>query len=292
MTASTSARSPQKACRKPNRPSTTVGGPVSPWRARLGGDDAGVGGPAAVHPLDGAAGAVGLEQARAHARRDRRPRRRSRRRPGPSSIAAADGRADRAADRGGVQAALEEHRVAELAGRSRAMPSRTATSMPTPAASSSSAPVAPRASATASAAGTTDERRVQHRRQVGVVEVERVRQRAVDQRGGGAGTRSPVPIAWRRACRPSRRTSAVTAVAGAAALRSRPGCCRSRRGPGGRRPARSSAGQALAPDVGGERGRAAGRCVGARHADTAANGRTGEPVPPTMRSGASTKTNR
>ena len=34
MTAAMSARSPQKAWRKPNRPSTTVGGPVSPWRAR------------------------------------------------------------------------------------------------------------------------------------------------------------------------------------------------------------------------------------------------------------------
>ena len=83
-------------------------------------------------------------------------------------------------------------------------------------------------------------RRVQHRRQVRVVEVERVRERAVDQRGRGRGAASPpTPMtpdsgsppqrSDRRAARPGRARTPTGSRHG------RRGSCRARRGCGSRR---------------------------------------------------------
>ena len=79
----------------------------------VGGGDAGVGGPAAVHALHGAAGAVGLDDAGAGARRDAD---RGGQALGVQPAQHPDGhrRPDGAADRGGVLAVLEEDRVAQL----------------------------------------------------------------------------------------------------------------------------------------------------------------------------------
>ena len=77
--------------------------------------------------------------------------------------------------------------------------------------------------------GQDGRRRVQHRRQVGVVEVEAVRQRAVDQRGRRRGQRRP--SADRRSPPASRPTPATTAAVTARRLgvARRRGSCRAGR---------------------------------------------------------------
>jgi hypothetical protein len=83
-----------------------------PVARQVGGDHPRVRGPSAVHPLDRAAGAVGLEQPGTHGRGDPRGVR------DPVLVEPSDGgrrhrSPDRSADRRGVLAALEELRVTE-----------------------------------------------------------------------------------------------------------------------------------------------------------------------------------
>jgi hypothetical protein len=98
---------------EPEAPFHDRGRPGQAVPGEVGGHDPGMGGPPAVHPLDGATGAVGLQQPGAHARRD----------PGgvgdavrvqPTDHRGGHGGTHRPADRGGVLTPLEEHRVAEL----------------------------------------------------------------------------------------------------------------------------------------------------------------------------------
>ena len=153
------------------------------------GGDAAVRRPAAVHALDRAAGAVGLDHAGAHARGDTH---------GGGDLVGVEAveqpgrhrRAERAADRGGVEALLEEQRVADLGEvRGHADPVADLDSR--------------RDGGDELGGGGVDGlgrgqrgrhdrgAGVQHRRQVGVVEVQGVRERAVDQRRAAARAAAP-----------------------------------------------------------------------------------------------------
>ena len=254
------------------RPGQAVAGQV-------GGDDAGVGGPAAVDPLDGAAGAVGLEQARAHGRRDPRrvgdPRRRPARRPSPRPRPHRPPRRWRSRE-----AALEElRRPAVLVVAAHAQADRHLDADP--------GGVEHLGTGRAGGLGDGQRRRhdgrgrVQHRRQVGVVEVEGVGEGAVDERGRGAGdpqtggdggrVRRAAPAPDHRGHRRRRRDGSPDAA------RLLPTRSSTRRATSCAERVR----QAVAPDGGGELAPAAGRRSSTRlrwPAVTPTPPRTGVPV--------------
>ncbi len=184
MRASRSIWSPQNAWRNPKRPSRTVGGPVMPVRASRR-RDGGVCGPAAVDAFDGAAGAVGFQDACAHAGGDAHGV------GDAGGVQAGEhgggcGGADGAADGGGVLAAFEEHRVAEGA---------VVSGHAEPDGDLDPDADGVQELGSGGAAGFGDgecgrhhrRRRVQDGRQMGVVEVERVGECSVEQGGAGFG---------------------------------------------------------------------------------------------------------
>ena len=284
-----SASPRRNASKKPNRPSRTVGGPVKPRCDQRRGGDGRVRGPAAVQPLDRAAGAVRLDDAGREGGGDARARAARPPRRGPSASPRRRRRPSR-------------RRSRWRAGRARRTPSCRARCRSRPCRGVPRSPGRPRSRATVAAPSAParlgggergrDDRgaRVQHRGQVGVVVVERVGEHPVGERRLGGGQRVSAP---RRAVASGAPALLGDVADGGGAGRQPVGgdaqaehvedplprrCGHVRPGSGpGRGPGRE-------PGELGRRGSSQPR-------PTTASGRTGDPVAPKMGSGESTKVN-